>query len=256
MYDLLGSIRENISNLCDNISQQTFQEMREHQPTDKILKCVGSQSHILRFITSWSLVQLGSQNPFERIPVDQTVAETVNKATQTSRGTKGVSLNSGAISTYYLTAEYHICKKDETTAHGKEPVLKADRNLFAHMLLVAQSRKLKINDVLSHPLGPLPMALASPDGMMRTTNKSSFGHELQNDVYPAANIPQPCCCIIDGMNSLYIPGPGGYGMHGWKLDLSDLDGGLVLDWMEGKPAPEIVLELLVCVPVQDYVYEK
>ncbi|KAG1648372.1 hypothetical protein GQR58_029891 [Nymphon striatum] len=83
--------------------------------------------------------------------------------------------------------------------HGKELVLKADRNLFAQMLLVAQSRKLKIKDVLSHPLGPLPMALANPDGMMRTTNKSSLGYELQNYVYPAANIPQPCCCIIDGM---------------------------------------------------------
>ncbi|KAG1673899.1 Kinesin-like protein KIF3A [Nymphon striatum] len=103
MYDLLG-IRENISNFCDNISQQALQERKEHQPTDKILKCVGSQSHILRFITSWSLVHLDSQNPFERIPVDQTVAETVNKATQASRGTKG--LNSGAISRYYLTAEY------------------------------------------------------------------------------------------------------------------------------------------------------
>ncbi|KAG1684934.1 hypothetical protein GQR58_009272 [Nymphon striatum] len=63
----------------------------------------------------------------------------------------------------------------------------------------ARSRKLKIKDVLSHPLDPLPMALASPDRMMRTTNKSSLGHELQNYVYPAANIPQPCCCIIDGM---------------------------------------------------------
>ncbi|KAG1661141.1 hypothetical protein GQR58_021586 [Nymphon striatum] len=346
-----------------------------------------------------------------------------------------------------------VCKIDETTAHGKYLVLKADRNLFAHMLLVAQSRKLKIKDVLSHPLGPLSMALASPDGMMRTTNKSPLGHELQNDVYPAANIPQPCCCIIDGMvlvqkmrdclrsgiyprrrrhphasrsdydvivvvpddtdvlvlslafkpliptnmylkcgtktrvkyaditkvfyaleyelsqalvsfhaftgcdttsafdgrgklgplkllkssqghmntynrlredrtllpqvyenikrctslmynnqpgtysvnelryrlfcakkgkleshqippcadslckhylqanyqaniwksalqNSPDIPGPGG---HGWKLDLSDPACGLVLDWVEGKPAPEIVLELLVCVPVQDYV---
>ncbi|KAG1665356.1 hypothetical protein GQR58_019372 [Nymphon striatum] len=264
--------------------------------------------------------------------------------------------------------------------------------------------------------GPIlaPMALASPDGLMRTTNKSSLGHELQNNVVPAANIPQPCCCILDGMalvqkmrgestfselastllgsilierrtcsridavfdvykagsikdaerlrrgsstgtsfkniapghklhqwrkflansnnkecliasdqestqkesdtrmllhaahasrsdyevivvvsddtdvlvlclafkppiptnmyvkcgtktrvkyaditkvfnalgyelsqalNSPDIPGPGG---HGWKLDLSDPDGGLVLDWMEGKPAPEIVLELLVC----------
>ncbi|KAG1662160.1 hypothetical protein GQR58_021078 [Nymphon striatum] len=63
------------------------------------------------------------------------------------------------------------------------------------------SQELEIENgrVLSHLLGPLPMALASPDGLMRTTYKSSLGHELQNNVVPAANIPQPCCCIIDGM---------------------------------------------------------
>jgi hypothetical protein len=51
-------------------------------------------------------VQLGSQNPFGRIPVDQTVEETVNKDTQTPGGTKGFSLNPGAVSRHYLTAEY------------------------------------------------------------------------------------------------------------------------------------------------------
>ncbi len=34
-------------------------------------------------------VQLGSKNPFGRIPVDQTVEETVNRDTQTAGGTKG-----------------------------------------------------------------------------------------------------------------------------------------------------------------------
>lgn len=37
-------------------------------------------------------VQLGVQNPFRRIPVDQTIKETVNKDTQTPTGTKGVKL--------------------------------------------------------------------------------------------------------------------------------------------------------------------
>ncbi|KAJ8366495.1 hypothetical protein AAFF_G00353320 [Aldrovandia affinis] len=33
-------------------------------------------------------VQLGSQNPFGRIPVDQTIEETVNRDTQTAGGTR------------------------------------------------------------------------------------------------------------------------------------------------------------------------
>ena len=51
-------------------------------------------------------VQLGSNNPFGRIPVDQTIEETVNKDTQTPGGTNGVSLKPGAVSRHYLTAEY------------------------------------------------------------------------------------------------------------------------------------------------------
>ena len=47
-------------------------------------------------------VQLGRQNPFDRIPVDQTIEEIVNKDTQTP----GCSLKPAALSRYYLTAEY------------------------------------------------------------------------------------------------------------------------------------------------------
>ena len=51
-------------------------------------------------------VQIGEQNPFGRIPVDQTIEDTVNKNTQTAGGTRGFSLKSGAVARYYLTSEY------------------------------------------------------------------------------------------------------------------------------------------------------
>ena len=51
-------------------------------------------------------VQMGNQNPFGRIPVDQTCEETVNKDTQTAGGTEGFSLKAGAVSMYYIVAEY------------------------------------------------------------------------------------------------------------------------------------------------------
>ena len=47
-------------------------------------------------------VQIGSSNSFGRIPVD----ETVNKDTQTHGGTNGFNLKPGAVSRYYITAEY------------------------------------------------------------------------------------------------------------------------------------------------------
>ncbi|KAJ8389301.1 hypothetical protein AAFF_G00121660 [Aldrovandia affinis] len=49
-------------------------------------------------------VQLGSQNPYGRIPVDQTIEETVNRDTQTAGGTKGFSLKQAAVEMYYLTS--------------------------------------------------------------------------------------------------------------------------------------------------------
>ena len=59
--------------------------------------------------------------------------------------------------------------------------MQADRNLFGHMILVAENRKLKMNDVLAHPLGPLPWALASGDGSLRKTNKAALARELERN---------------------------------------------------------------------------
>ena len=51
-------------------------------------------------------VQLSEDNTFGRIPVDETLEETVNKDTQMPGGTKGFSLKPGAVQRYYLTAEF------------------------------------------------------------------------------------------------------------------------------------------------------
>ncbi|KAL8619632.1 hypothetical protein ACOMHN_019687 [Nucella lapillus] len=51
-------------------------------------------------------VQLTESNPFGRKPVDQTTEVTVNRDTQTVGGTTKFSLKPGAVSKYYLTAEY------------------------------------------------------------------------------------------------------------------------------------------------------
>ena len=45
-------------------------------------------------------------NPFRRIPVYQSCEETINRDTQTPGGTKRFSLKPGAVSKYYLIAEY------------------------------------------------------------------------------------------------------------------------------------------------------
>ncbi|KAJ8415586.1 hypothetical protein AAFF_G00425660 [Aldrovandia affinis] len=78
--------------------------------------------------------------------------------------------------------------------------MKADRKLFAHMVLVAESRHLQMSDVLSHSLGPLPWALANGDGTLRKTNKAVLARGLEKQVLPAETIPGLSATILDGMS--------------------------------------------------------
>ena len=57
-----------------------------------------------------------------------------------------------------------------------------------------------MSSVLSHPLGPLPCALASPVCSLRKTNKSTLAKELQKDIPAVEAIPNPSACIIEGMS--------------------------------------------------------
>ena len=79
-------------------------------------------------------------------------------------------------------------------------VLKADRKLFGQMVLIAESRKLHMSDVLAHPCGPLPWALANGDGSLCKTNKAALAKELEKNVSPAEEIEEPSATIIDGMS--------------------------------------------------------
>ena len=48
----------------------------------------------------------GKDNPFGCILMDQTIEKTINKDTQTPGGTKGFSTKKGAVTRYYITADY------------------------------------------------------------------------------------------------------------------------------------------------------
>ena len=82
-----------------------------------------------KFMEGGFSVQLGSANPFGRIPVDQAIEETVNKDTQTAGGTKGFSLKPGAVTKYYLTAEYrsmYLRQLRDMIGQGKSRLSHAD----------------------------------------------------------------------------------------------------------------------------------
>ena len=259
-------------------------------------------------------VQMSSNNPFGKIPVDQTTEVTVNKDTQTPGGTTGFSLKVGAIKRYYITAEHrnaflgqlrdlvqgnkselhhtelertriqkdeealsavvdlikgwvnpftekqdlisistakaaprdiasdlmkayqigeqnyasfkaerlekdppakkfhdpmktnklktfsNMCKKKEVKASGRVIMLKADRSLFGRIIVMAQGRNLQMEDILSHPLGPLPWALSTPEGLLRKTNKATLATTLQKNVTTVEDLPGNSASVVDGMN--------------------------------------------------------
>ena len=63
-------------------------------------------------------------------------------------------------------------------SNNHEVVLKAEKRLFAHIIVTAEWRNLQMSEVLVHPLGPLPWTLANPDGRCVKTNKASLAKEL------------------------------------------------------------------------------
>lgn len=81
---------------------------------------------------------------------------------------------------------------------GKETVIRADHNLFARMIIII-SCQLHMQEVLQHPLGPLPSSLATSNGLLRKTNKAQLGGELEKLVQPTSEIPSPSVYVNDGM---------------------------------------------------------
>ena len=82
---------------------------------------------------------------------------------------------------------------------GKEVMLKADRDLFARLLVVAQTREMDLREVFKYSLGPLPWSLASTDGSLCKTVKSKLLESLSEGVEPAEDVPPTTALIVDGM---------------------------------------------------------
>lgn len=82
---------------------------------------------------------------------------------------------------------------------GEETVIHADRNLYARMVIIAESCQLHMQEVLQHPLGPLPSSLATSKDLPRKTNKARLGRQLEKLVQTTAEILCPSVYVIDGM---------------------------------------------------------
>ena len=88
-------------------------------------------------------------------------------------------------------------------------VVKADRGVFARMVVIAQHRQMNMQEVLTYPLGPLPWYLATADGTPTKTAKSALLQILEGKVQPVEDVPASAVWILDGMAILhsmkYVP---------------------------------------------------
>ena len=64
---------------------------------------------------------------------------------------------------------------------------------------MGQSQKIDVRDLLSHSLGPLPWALAMPEGLSRKTKKAALAAQLQKNEHLVQGIPENAATIIDAI---------------------------------------------------------
>lgn len=88
--------------------------------------------------------------------------------------------------------------KRATKSKGDETVLRI-RNLLVRMIIIAESRHLHMQEVLQHPLGPLPSSLMTSNGLPRKMNKAQLGRELEKLIEPTTHITDPSVYLTDGM---------------------------------------------------------
>ena len=90
---------------------------------------------------------------------------------------------------------------------SKQASTKSDRDLFARLLVVAQTRQMNIQEVLSFELGDLPLSLASIDGTLCKTSKSKLAHLLERSSQPIQHIPDGTALLVDAMVLLHTIKP-------------------------------------------------
>ena len=66
------------------------------------------------------------------------------------------------------------------------------------MILVVESKKINMKEVLAHPLKPLPWSFANCDGSSEK-KKLALAKQMEKRIFPAKTIPSPSITILDGM---------------------------------------------------------
>ena len=91
--------------------------------------------------------------------------------------------------------------KKSCRVEDRNITIKADRDIFARLLVIGGKREVSLRDVLTYSLGPIPWSLATADGSLAKKNKAKLLDAIENETDdPCVNeIPNYCVRVYDGM---------------------------------------------------------
>lgn len=91
--------------------------------------------------------------------------------------------------------------KKPCTIKDRSLTLKADRDIFARLLVICGKRNVSLKEVLTYSLGPIPWSLATGDGGFVKSVKSNLLDTIEKDVDDAMvdALPVDCVRVFDGM---------------------------------------------------------
>ena len=89
--------------------------------------------------------------------------------------------------------------KKVTSSNNKMLQLKAERNIFGQLVVLAAQNDIDLELTLSFPLGPVPWSLATADGMPVKTEKAKLLHSLESSTESTTTRPnKDTVHVIDG----------------------------------------------------------
>jgi hypothetical protein len=92
-------------------------------------------------------------------------------------------------------------KKKTTKSAGREITFKADKKLFAELILAGSTRKIQLDEMLKNNSGPLPLSISTLHGTLVKTNKATLLHHIEGSVKDPflQKIPRSSVWVLDGM---------------------------------------------------------
>ena len=85
-----------------------------------------------------------------------------------------------------------MLEQQKLSVNGKDVVIRADRELFARLLIIREKRGINIKELLKYSLGPIAWSLATPQGNIFKSVKSKLLKDLEEKI----TFVDPCAARI------------------------------------------------------------